>query len=133
MLTFAPVSLTLEGESHTITTGTIFMKQAFRIQMSEIFSLAWQFIKRNGYTKSEALRVAWRNIKLKKQMAVRIVKFYFVKVDGSIREAYGSLASNIVPQTQGTGRKANDTVQTYFDAERQDWRCYKKANLLSIA
>ena len=93
----------------------------------------WQFIKKNGYGKSEALKVAWMNIKLKAQMKGRIVRFYFQKVDGSIREAFGTLAESIVPPTLGTGRKANDTCQTYYDAERQDWRCYKKANLMRIA
>lgn len=101
--------------------------------MREVMILMWQFIKKNGYSKSEALHVAWMNIKLKAQMKGRIVKFYFQKVSGEIREAYGSLADNIVPPTMGTGRKTNDTCQTYWDSERQDWRCFKKANLLRIA
>jgi hypothetical protein len=67
-------------------------------------------------------------------MAIRIVKFYFQKVDGSIREAYGTLNMNVVPATIGSdNRKKNDTVQTYYDTERQEWRCFKKANLLTIA
>lgn len=101
--------------------------------MREVMILGWQLVKRNGYSKSEALKVAWLNIKLKAQMKSRIVKFYFQKVDGSIREAFGSLAENIVPPTTGAGRRTNDTCQVYYDSERQDWRCFKKANLLSIA
>ncbi len=97
-----------------------------------IMLLAWQFIKRNGYTKSEALKCAWANFKLKAKMKNQIVKFYFQKVDGSIREAYGTLAENMLPATQGTGRRANDTLQTYYDTEKQEYRCFKKANLLSI-
>ena len=102
-------------------------------QMREVMNTAWQFIKRNGYSKREALKVAWANIKLKAQMKGRIVKFYFQKIDGSVREAFGTLAENIVPPTQGTGRKQNDTCQTYYDTDKQDWRCFKKANLLRIA
>ena len=79
------------------------------------------------------MRTAWRNVKLRAAMAVRIVKFYFQKVDGSIREAYGTLADNIVPDVAQSGRRANDTVQTYYDTERRDFRCFKKANLISIA
>ncbi|MEO5159943.1 DUF2693 domain-containing protein, partial [Bacteroides ovatus] len=30
-------------------------------------------------------------------------------------------------------RAKNDTVQTYYDTEVGEFRCYKKANLLSIA
>ncbi len=95
--------------------------------------MAWTFVKRNGFTMSEALKVAWANMKLKAAMKQRIVKFYFTKVDGSVREAYGTLKENLIPATSGDNRKKNDTVQVYFDTERQEYRCYKKANLLNIA
>lgn len=102
-------------------------------QLRDVMSLAWQFIKRNGYTMSEALKTAWMNIKLRAAMSTRIVKFYFQKVDGSIREAYGTLASNLVPATSENNRKKNDTVQVYYDTERDSYRCFKKANLIKIA
>ena len=99
-----------------------------------IMQMAWQFVKRNGFTMAEALRVAWINFKLRVRMAVAIVKFYFQKVDGSIREAYGTLNENIMPATSGNdNRRKNDTVQVYFDTEVQEYRCLKKANLLRIA
>ena len=100
--------------------------------LSEIMTMAWQFVKRNGFTMSEALKTAWRNVKLHPAMAKRICKFYFMKVDGTLREAYGTLKSDLVPKTVGTDRKHNDTLQTYFDTEKQEWRCYKKANLMRI-
>ena len=98
----------------------------------EVMQLAWQFVKKNGYSLSEALKVAWMNIKLKVQMKKRICKFYFQKVDGSLREAFGTLNERVVPQTQGA-RKMNDTCQVYFDTERESWRCFKRANLIRIA
>ena len=67
--------------------------------LHEIMSLAWQFVKRNGFTMSEALKIAWANMKLKAAMKQRIVKFYFKKVDGSVREAYGTLKENLIPAT----------------------------------
>lgn len=104
-----------------------------RNTLKEIMSMAWAFVKRNGFTMGEALKVAWRNFKLKSAMQGKIVKFYFQKVDGSLREAYGTLKESLLPATQGTGRKANDTLQTYYDTEKQEWRCFKKANLVRIA
>ncbi len=101
--------------------------------LHEIMSLAWQLVKRNGFSMSEALKCAWANMKLKVAMKQRIVKFYFKKVDGSVREAYGTLKENLIPATSGESRKKNDTVQVYFDTERQEYRCFKKANLLNIA
>ena len=109
------------------------MATNFKNSMREVMTTAWQFIRKNGYSKSEALKVAWMNLKLKAQMKGRIVKFYFQKVDGSIREAFGTLSETIVPPTQNSGRKQNDTCQTFYDTEKEDWRCFKKANLLRIA
>ena len=107
------------------------MSNTFRSQISEVMCLAWQMVKRNGYTMSEALKTAWTNIKLRVAMKERIVKFYFQKVDGSIREAYGTLKDSLLPDSKGTdNRKKSDTVQTYFDTERGEFRCFKKANLI---
>ena len=101
------------------------MSNAFRSQISEVVCLAWQMVKRNGCSMSEALKTA---------MKERIVKFYFQKVDGSIREAYGTLKDSLLPDSKGTdSRKKSDTVQTYFDTERGEYRCYKVANLVKIA
>ncbi|WP_042369862.1 SH3 beta-barrel fold-containing protein [Bacteroides neonati] len=102
--------------------------------LHEVMLLAWQFVKKNGFSMSEALKCAWANIKLKVAMKSKIVKFYFQKVDGSPREAYGTLNEKLMPTTTGTDKRAkNDTVQTYFDTEVNDFRCFKKANLLKMA
>lgn len=99
-----------------------------------IMQMAWQFVKRNGFTMAEALREAWLNYKLKMAMAARIVKFYFQKVDGSIREAYGTLRTDIMPATSGNdNRRKNESVQVYWDTEALGFRCFKRANLLRIA
>lgn len=108
------------------------MSNSNRNRLREIMSLAWQFVKRNGYTMSEAMKCAWANIKLKTAMKQRIVKFYYQKVSGEIREAFGTLQDNIVPATTGAGRKANDTLFTYYDTEREAWRSFKRANLRSV-
>ena len=93
--------------------------------------LAWQFVKRNGLEMSDALKIAWRNAKLKIAMKSKIVKFYFQKVDGTMREAYGTLSDKLMPAIAGIdNRKRNDTVQTYYDTERCEWCCFKKANLI---
>lgn len=110
------------------------MSTNFRNSMREVMSLAWQMVKKNGFSMSEALKTAWANLKLKSEMKKRIVKFYFKKVDGSVREAYGTLNEKLMPAITGTDKRTkNDTVQTYFDTERGEFRCFKKANLMSIA
>ena len=98
--------------------------------LSKIMHLAWQFVKRNGFTMAEALRTAWLNIKLRAKMAQSIVKFYYSKVDGSMREAYGTLNPAIMPETKGSERKANPTIQTYYDSEKCEYRCFKMLRML---
>lgn len=109
------------------------MATDFRNKMREVMRMAWTFVKRNGFTMSEALKTAWLNMKLKASMKERIVKFYFQKVDGSIREAYGTLKESLLPPIKGTeNRKKSDTLQVYFDTEKNEYRSFKVANLIKI-
>ena len=102
--------------------------------MKDVMLLAWTFVKRNGYSMSDALKCAWANIKLKAQMRTRIVEFYFQKVDGTMREAWGTLNEKLVPATSGNDKRAkNETIQVYYDSEKQSWRSFKRANLIQIA
>lgn len=98
--------------------------------LQKIMSLAWQFVKCNGFTLSEGLKMSWANFKLLVKMRSSIIKFHFQKVDGSIREAYGTLRSDLMPEIKGVQRKEDVTTQTYFDTEKQSFRCFKKANLV---
>ncbi len=101
--------------------------------LANIMRLAWQFVKRNGFTMAEALKVAWLNAKVTKAMRTGIVQFFFMKVDGSLRQAFGTLDPHRLPETQGTGRKPADTVQVYYDTEKQEYRSFKKCNLYKMA
>lgn len=109
------------------------MSTQVKNQLRDIMLLAWSFVKRNGFTMAEAMKCAWCNYKVRQAMQSRIVKFYFIKVSGEIREAYGTLKSDIIPQTGESNRKKNDTLQTYYDTEKASWRCFKRANLLRMA
>lgn len=111
------------------------MSTTTKTTLSNIFKAAWAFVKKNGMTMSAALKCAWANAKLKAAMKTRIVKFYFQKVDGSIREAYGTLAETIIGEaaTSNGGRKPNESVQVYYDTEKAGWRCFKKANIIKMA
>lgn len=104
-----------------------------REHLQKIMRQAWQMVKKNGFSMADALRTAWLNFKLRAKMMADIVKFYFTKVDGTIREAYGTLKADLMPEMKGTDRKPNATVQTYYDTEKGEYRCFKVANLVRIA
>lgn len=92
---------------------------------------AWQHFRISGQSFSECLRIAWRNYKLVQKMKTQIVKFYFQKVSGEIREAYGTFLG-VSDQIKGDRRAKNSAVQVYYDAEKQGFRSFKKLNLISI-
>lgn len=103
-----------------------------RNQLSEIMRMAWSFVRKNGYTMSEALKCAWANIKLRVLLDKKVVEFYFKKTDGTLRQAFGTLMSGRIPETKGT-KKTVDNCQVYFDTEKNEYRCFKKCNLIKIA
>ena len=77
---------------------------------------------------------------LKEQMREDIVHFVFRKMDGSERHAYGTRASDIIGQHELHGLRQQEKTKTkpafgtfsYFDIERDDWRCFRVDRLLEI-
>ena len=108
------------------------MSTEIRNNRRNIFSMAWNFIRKYNLSMSEALRLAWRNFKLKAKLFEGVVRFRFTKSDGTIREAWGTLSSSRTPETKGTGRKVSEHLQAYWDVERESFRSFRKVNLLSI-
>lgn len=99
--------------------------------LSQVMKTAWQFVKAMGVSMAEALKKAWANMKLAQHMKKGIVRFHFQKVDGTIREAWGTLSEDIMPPIEkGSQRKRNEFVQVYFDTEKQEYRSFKKFNLI---
>lgn len=48
-------------------------------------------------TKSEAMYLAWANVKLANAIKESIVEFTYFKIDGSVRVAHGTLRGDIIP------------------------------------
>lgn len=98
--------------------------------LSTIMRMAWRFCRTTRRAFAECLKLAWRNFNLVRRMHTEVVRFYFRKVDGTLREAWGTLRTDLVPPVEGQDvRKKNDTVQVYFDTEKNEWRCFKRLNL----
>lgn len=73
------------------------------------------------------------------KMKSGISHFMFVKKDGSIREAFGTLVPALIENmagpkaaTDGRATAANPTSQSYFDIGAGDWRAYVIENLLAV-
>jgi len=86
-----------------------------------------------GWTWRECITQGWVFAKTLAALKAGIVKFKFRKVDGTIREAVGTLCVDFLPSTPVKGyRKPNDTIQVYYDIEKGEFRSFKKANLIEV-
>ena len=100
--------------------------------LSSLMSEAHRISSVTGLSLSESLKKAWLNEKLAVAMKTRICHFYYQKVSGEIREAYGTLKQSYIEgQVQGTGRKNRD-CRTYWDTVADGFRCYKSYNIISF-
>ena len=84
---------------------------------------------RQGRNKSEALIKAWQMQKLRKAMHNGIVRFRFIKLNGEVREALGTLHPLLIPADaapKGTRTAAPQyTSIPFFDLEKQEWRAFR--------
>lgn len=107
-----------------------------RKNLQSIMNLAWRFVKVEGMTMSIALKVAWKNAKVYRAMCTSVVTFAFRKVDGSTRISTGTLSVDNVPASawkfSPNPHKKNQDVQRYFDVEKQEWRSFKRENLILV-
>lgn len=97
---------------------------------TKVCQMMHQLMAQGITTKSEAMFIAWANVKLGNALKNAVVEFTYFKIDGSVRHAIGTLRADLIPETKRTANNAASTtnynVQTYFDIEKQDWRCCKR-------
>ena len=106
------------------------MESESKTKMSKVMVLAWWLRKTYDISFRESLIKSWKNIKLKSALKNGVVEFHFVKQDGSIRQAFGTLVGSKIPDTVKSPRKRPENVQVFFDCEKCEWRSFKKVNLL---
>lgn len=115
-----------------LTNLTDMATNNFRVR---VMKYAWQIFKATSASLSECLKKAWQLYHLAKAMRERVVKFSFLKADGTIREALGTLRDLPAGATLGGKKVTKPSYKTlaYFDTERNSFRCFKVENLISVA
>ena len=102
--------------------------------MREVMTEAWRMFRITGESFSECLKKAWMLLKLKIQMKKRTVQFFYMKVSGETRQAFGTLVDEVLEaNVKGTGRKPNPNLFTYWDCEKEEFRSFKRFNIIRIA
>ena len=72
---------------------------------------------------------------LKNEMHKREVKFKYTKKNGDLREARGTLSSEIYGsenEPSGSGRAVPENQVRYFDLDSNGWRSFIEENLISF-
>lgn len=104
---------------------------ATRINLSNLMKSAWTLFKSSNKDFASCLRQAWKVAKAKAAMKAGNVHFLFKKVDGTIREANGTLA-NLNYTAKGGNRKPNYGTVAYYDLDKQSFRCFKVDNFIGV-
>lgn len=84
---------------------------------------------------SDALKKAWQLYRLAKLMRQGVVKFYFEKVDGSARVAYGTLCNLPagITSRKGSKKATNYGTMCYWDTKKNAFRSFRAENFIAIA
>lgn len=103
-----------------------------KVNKSKLFKIAHAIIKKGeAATFSEALKAAWKAIRVYSEMLVGKVVFAFKKVNGEIRHAIGTLFNlDYVRKTTGEGDSKNADVICFWDCEKEAFRSFKAATLI---
>ena len=99
---------------------------------SMVMKAAWSIFKKAEVESlSEAMKLAWKALKLKVEMAKGVVTFQYRKASGEIRTAVGTLKSGVVNyEPKGTNRKPCYSTIAYWDIEKKGFRSFCISHLL---
>ena len=107
------------------------MKTNFR---TRVMSYAHHIFESTSVNWSTALKKAWTLYRLAKMMRKGVVKFFYEKVDGSARVAYGTLVDLPAGVTSRRSAKApNYGTMCYWDTKKQAFRSFRVENFIAIA
>lgn len=103
-------------------------KKKFRVR---VMKYAHFLYERTHNAWSICLLKAWELYRLAKKMRRGVVKFVFRKMDGTIRYALGTLQHLPVGATN-KGKQPQFKTFAYYDIEKQDMRCFRVENLITV-
>ena len=71
---------------------------------------------------------------LELELRRRVVRFWYRKKDGTLREATGTRCLSLIPpehHPNGTGHQP-DFLVCYWDVERNHWRCFDRTRFIGF-
>lgn len=103
-----------------------------KVNKSKLFKIAHAIIKKGeAISFSQALKAAWKAIRIYSSMLVGEVAFTFKKVNGEIRHAVGTLRNfDYIRQSAGDADGRNADVICFWDCEKSAFRSFKASTLI---
>lgn len=104
-------------------------KSNFRVR---VMKYAWQLWRATKQAWRICMIKAWQLYRVAKAMRGGEVTFYYTKADGSIRKATGTL-KGVPAGATFNGKKVTKPsykTMTYFDLDKNAFRCFKIENLI---
>ena len=89
-------------------------------------------------SQSQALKYAWWFEQFRAKLATGIYRFSYMKKDGSIREAIGTLCDAFIPTEKipvtGNPSPVTPNYETfnYFDLVKNEWRSFRLDNFVGF-
>ncbi len=104
--------------------------KSFRVR---VMKYAWQLFRATGNAWRLCMLKAWELYRLAKAMREGVVTFSYSKMDGTIRKAVGTLINVPAGATLGGKKvtKPSYKTMTYYDIEKNGFRCFRIENLIS--
>ncbi|ABR40469.1 DUF2693 domain-containing protein [Bacteroides vulgatus] len=103
----------------------------FRVR---VMKYAHQLLKATGKSWRYCMLKAWELYRLAKKMRTETVRFAYEKTDGSIRYTEGTLMNLPAGATVRGKRITKPSYKTfaYFDARKNEMRCFRIENLITV-
>jgi hypothetical protein len=94
---------------------------------SQVLKLTHAIIRNHGWNFSDAQKQAWKIFRLKAEMRTGHVPFTYMKKDGTIRQATGTLDVVYKAKRKPSSGRTSAAVK-YFDLEKNAWRSFQAIN-----
>lgn len=107
-------------------------KTNFRVR---VMKYAWAIFRATKQAWRVCMIKAWQLYRLAKAMRQGVVAFYYLKADGTVRKAHGTLQNLPAGATLNGKKRTKPSYKTlaYFDTDKSAFRCFKVENLICVA
>ncbi len=108
------------------------------INKSQVFTTAWQLVKTEDLSLSQALRRSWREHKCKALLELlrsSVLSITFRKVDGTVTTRVGTRSAQLVPteaQPKGYGSSKSFDVIPFYSLSDHAWRSFRTDSIIRI-